>query len=77
MNVTYGIKIAPKDDRYITIAEKALAGMAEAANPGAFLVDLLPFSKLTKYGLFGKTELIALLSEIHSVRSNNSPVIPY
>jgi hypothetical protein len=45
MNVTYGITIAPKNDRYITIAEKALAGMAEAANPGAFLVDLLPFRK--------------------------------
>ncbi|KAG6918792.1 hypothetical protein DXG01_011544 [Tephrocybe rancida] len=45
MNVTYGIHIAPKNDRYITIAEKALGGMAEAANPGAFLVDLLPFLK--------------------------------
>ncbi|GLB41181.1 putative cytochrome p450 [Lyophyllum shimeji] len=45
MNVTYGIKIVPKNDRYITIAEKALAGMAEAANPGAFLVDLIPFLK--------------------------------
>ncbi|KAG6840387.1 hypothetical protein C0991_007048, partial [Blastosporella zonata] len=45
MNVTYGIHIAPKNDRYIEIAEKALAGMAEAANPGAFLVDLLPFLK--------------------------------
>ena len=45
MNVTYGITIAPKDDRYIAIAEKALAGMAEAANPGAFLVDLCPFCR--------------------------------
>ncbi|KAF5381630.1 hypothetical protein D9615_005548 [Tricholomella constricta] len=45
MNVTYGIKVAPKGDRFITIAEKALAGMAEAANPGAFLVDFLPFLK--------------------------------
>ncbi|KAF8066895.1 cytochrome P450 [Lyophyllum atratum] len=45
MNVTYGINIAPKGDRYITIAEKALGGMAEAANPGAFLVDLIPFLK--------------------------------
>lgn len=45
MNVTYGINIAPKNDRYITVAEKALGGMAEAANPGAFLVDLLPFCK--------------------------------
>jgi hypothetical protein len=43
MNLTYGIHIAPKDDRYITMAEKALAGMSEAAKPGAFLVDFLPF----------------------------------
>lgn len=43
MNVTYGIQIAPKNDRYIEIAEKALAGMAEAANPGAFFVEFLPF----------------------------------
>lgn len=42
MNLTYGIHIAPRDDRYITMAEKALAGMSEAAKPGAFLVDLLP-----------------------------------
>ncbi|KAG6819914.1 hypothetical protein H0H93_007448 [Arthromyces matolae] len=45
MNVTYGIQIAPKNDRYVEIAEKALAGMAEAANPGAFLVEFLPFLK--------------------------------
>ncbi|KAG5722656.1 O-methylsterigmatocystin oxidoreductase [Termitomyces sp. T112] len=45
MNVTYGIQIAPKNDRYIEIAEKALAGMAEAANPGAFFVEFLPFLK--------------------------------
>jgi len=43
MNLTYGINIALRDDRYVTMAEKALAGMSEAANPGAFLVDLLPF----------------------------------
>lgn len=45
MNLTYGIHIAPRDDRYITMAEKALAGMSEAAKPGAFLVDLLPILK--------------------------------
>jgi len=37
MNVTYGIKVAPEDDRYIAVAEKALGGMSEAAKPGAFL----------------------------------------
>jgi hypothetical protein len=43
MNLTYGIHIAPENDRYITMAEAALAGMSEAAKPGAFLVDFLPF----------------------------------
>ncbi|KAH7909414.1 cytochrome P450 [Hygrophoropsis aurantiaca] len=45
MNVVYGIEIAPRNDRYIDIAETALDGMAKAAAPGAFLVDILPFLK--------------------------------
>ncbi|TFK64565.1 cytochrome P450 [Pluteus cervinus] len=45
MNVIYGIHIAPDDDKYINIAEKALEGMAKAAQPGAFLVDLIPWLK--------------------------------
>lgn len=42
MKVVYGIDVAPKDDYYIAIAERALDGMAKAASPGAFLVDILP-----------------------------------
>lgn len=43
MNVTYGIEIEDHhDDRYISVAEKALEGMAKAAHPGAFLVDVFP-----------------------------------
>jgi len=42
MGVTYGIAINSTEDRYIAIAEKALEGMARAASPGAFLVDLIP-----------------------------------
>ncbi|KIJ60731.1 hypothetical protein HYDPIDRAFT_98167 [Hydnomerulius pinastri MD-312] len=45
MNVIYGIEIAPKSDRYIDIAEQALDGMARAAAPGAFLVDIFPWLK--------------------------------
>jgi hypothetical protein len=43
MNVIYGIVISPRADRYIDIAEKALEGMAKAAAPGAFLVDVFPW----------------------------------
>ena len=42
MGISYGITVAPKDDRYITVAEKAMDGMAKAASPGAFFVDFIP-----------------------------------
>ena len=42
MKITYGIDVADPNDRYITVAEAALDGMAKAASPGAFLVDMLP-----------------------------------
>ncbi|KAH7890379.1 cytochrome P450 [Phlebopus sp. FC_14] len=45
MKVIYGIEIAPKNDRYIDIAEQALDGMAKAAAPGAFMVDVFPWLK--------------------------------
>ncbi|KAF9447473.1 cytochrome P450 [Macrolepiota fuliginosa MF-IS2] len=45
MSVVYGIEVSPHDDRYISVAETALDGMARAANPGAFLVDLIPSLK--------------------------------
>ncbi|KAJ4485859.1 cytochrome P450 [Lentinula aciculospora] len=45
MNVTYGIEIQDKEDHYIIVAENALDGMAKAANPGAFLVDIFPILK--------------------------------
>ncbi|THV02863.1 cytochrome P450 [Dendrothele bispora CBS 962.96] len=45
MNVTYGIEISDQDDHYIVVAETALEGMAKAAHPGAFLVDIFPILK--------------------------------
>ena len=45
--VVYGINVLPKDDPYIETAEKALAGLNIAGNPGAFLVDVLPICMLT------------------------------
>ena len=43
----YGIKVLSKDDPYIEMAEKALAGLKIAGNPGTFLVDMLPICMLT------------------------------
>ncbi|KAF8910745.1 cytochrome P450 [Mucidula mucida] len=42
MNVTYGMEISDDDDDYIRVAQIALDGMAKAAHPGAFLVDIFP-----------------------------------
>lgn len=43
MGITYGITVADNEDQYINMAEKALEGAGQAASPGAFLVDLIPF----------------------------------
>ncbi|KIJ06205.1 hypothetical protein PAXINDRAFT_20589 [Paxillus involutus ATCC 200175] len=45
MKMIYGIEIAPKDDRYVEIAEQALDGVVTAATPGAFFVDIFPWLK--------------------------------
>ena len=45
MKIVYGIAVQESDDPYISIAEEALTGVAEAAIPGAFLVDMFPILK--------------------------------
>ena len=47
MKIVYGMGIADnyEDDRYVSVAERALYAMALAARPGAFMVDMLPFLK--------------------------------
>jgi hypothetical protein len=45
MHIAYGIKVTEADDPYISNAEAALSGLAQAAIPGQFLVDLLPILK--------------------------------
>lgn len=48
MDVVYGIEVTDKHDHYIAVAERALQIFAQAASPGAFLVDLLPARMSTK-----------------------------
>jgi hypothetical protein len=43
LRISYGIEVEPHDDPYIDIAEKALFGINQAAIPGSYLVDALPF----------------------------------
>ncbi|KAH9483138.1 Cytochrome P450 monooxygenase COX2 [Psilocybe cubensis] len=45
MSVAYGITIKDTEDPYISNAEEALMGLAEAGIPGSFLVDLMPWLK--------------------------------
>ena len=45
MKIGYGIAVQESDDPYISIAEEALSGAAQAGIPGAFWVDFLPILK--------------------------------
>src|ERR1700678_799448 len=45
MKIAYGIDVQESDDPYVSIAEEALNGLAEAAVVGAFWVDFLPILK--------------------------------
>ena len=45
MKIGYGIVVQDSNDPYISIAEKAFEGMAEAGIPGSFWVDLIPILK--------------------------------
>ena len=67
MGVVYGITVAPENDRYITIAEKALEGMSKAANPGEFLVDIIPICAIRSSSWRVLLTLIPI-SEVHPVR---------
>ena len=45
MKIGYGIAVQESDDPYISNAEVAMNGAAEAGIPGAFWVDLFPILK--------------------------------
>ncbi|KAH8118942.1 cytochrome P450 [Phellopilus nigrolimitatus] len=43
--LTYHFKARPENDPYITLAEQGMERMVEAATPGAFLVEIIPWLK--------------------------------
>jgi hypothetical protein len=45
MKIGYGITVQESDDPYISIAQEAMNGLAEAGVPGTFWVDFLPILK--------------------------------
>lgn len=45
MTIAYGLQVKPKNDPYIAVAEEGVHPLVAAANPGAFLVDMIPALK--------------------------------
>ncbi|PFH46818.1 hypothetical protein AMATHDRAFT_198914 [Amanita thiersii Skay4041] len=45
LDVAYGINVLPVDDPYLAVSEEAVEGFLKAANPGTFLVDMIPAMK--------------------------------
>ncbi|KAF8218550.1 cytochrome P450 [Tricholoma matsutake] len=45
ISIAYGLDVLPKDDPYISIAEKCIRSLVVAAVPGTFLVDTFPWLK--------------------------------
>jgi hypothetical protein len=43
LRISHGIEVEPHDDPYIDMAEEALFTINQAATPGKYLVDALPF----------------------------------
>jgi len=41
--VVYGYQTEPRDDRYLLLAEKVLVAFSQASQPGAWLVDIMPW----------------------------------
>lgn len=77
MGITYGITIAPKDDRYILVAENALDGMAKAASPGAFFVDFIPIRMYlcNGHGICGSDSVLLPISQACAVRFHDSSLL--
>jgi hypothetical protein len=45
LSMTYGISVKSSDDPWLALSSRAINSVADAATPGAILVDLLPFLK--------------------------------
>lgn len=41
--IAYGYSVKEHDDPYVDVVEAAVNGFSESLEPGAFLVDLIPF----------------------------------
>jgi hypothetical protein len=46
LKISYGYDVASENDSLVALADKANEEFSESMRPGAFLVDLLPWSSL-------------------------------
>lgn len=46
MSIAYGFEVKKPEDMFLSVIDKALAGLQIAALPGAYLVDVLPICKI-------------------------------
>jgi len=45
LTLAYGLEIQPRNDPYVAIAEEAIHTVAQAAVPGTYLVEVMPWLK--------------------------------
>ncbi|KAH9950494.1 cytochrome P450 [Amylocystis lapponica] len=53
MKICYGHEVAPEGDLYVTLADKALASLAQCGIFGTFLVDYIPLLKFVPHWMPG------------------------
>lgn len=53
MKTAYGIDILPDNDPFVETAERALHVISLTANPGAYLVDILPIREQCPFLMTG------------------------
>ena len=45
--ISYGYQVAPENDKYVSLADEALAALGRAGLFGTFLVDYIPLCEFT------------------------------
>ena len=45
LRIVYGYDVKSREDEYVALAEESMRQVVDAASPGRYLVDLLPFLK--------------------------------
>ncbi len=45
MDITYGIRVAPDDDYFVSLAEEAMSGLNISTISGTSFLDIIPFMK--------------------------------